>query len=165
MATMTDLQLPVAGRCRLEPATTTIEFATRHLFGLAPVRGTMAMLAGAVDIDAGLVQVELDAASFATGNPRRDNAVRGRRHLHTDAYPTLTFAGELAGGDGLNGTLTVRGVMQPVRLQITRIVPDGDAVEVDAVARIDRFACGIAASRGLAARYLRVSVHTRAVRE
>lgn len=100
----------------------------------------MAVLSGAVDLDAGLVQVELDAATFATGNPRRGTAVRGPRYLFADAYPMLTFAGERADGDVLDGTLTVRGTIQPVRLRIIHVVPDGDAFEVDAVTRIDRFA-------------------------
>jgi polyisoprenoid-binding protein YceI len=172
MTTITDTHVPAPGRCYLDPATSTVRFATRHLFGLAPVRGTMPVLSGAVHvgdpIGTSLVQVELDAAGFTTGHQQRDTAVRGSRYLDSDAHPTLTFAadGPVRDGTGwrLDGTLTVRGVTRPARLTITRVAADGEVLVVDAETRVDRVALGITATRGLAARYLRVSVHARIVR-
>ena len=173
MTTITDTQLPAPGRCYLDPDATTVRFATRHLFGLAPVRGAMPVLSGAVHvgdpIGTSLVQVELDAAGFATGNQQRDAMVRGPRYLDGDAHPTVTFTadGPVRDETGwrLDGTLTVRGVTRPARLRITRVSADGDAFVVDAETRVDRVAFGITATRGLAARYLRVSVHARVVRD
>jgi polyisoprenoid-binding protein YceI len=173
MTTITDIQLPAPGRCHLDPAATTVRFATRHLFGLAPARGAMPVLSGAVHvgdpIGTSLVQVELDATGFATGNQQRDTVVRGPRYLDSDTHPTLTFVadGPVRDGTGwrLDGTLTVRGVTRPARLSIIRVSVDGDGFVVDAETRVDRIAFGITATRGLAARYLRVSVHARIVRD
>jgi polyisoprenoid-binding protein YceI len=168
-AEITDLVGVAPGRYHLDLATTTIEFSTRHLFGLAPVRGEMTMVCGSADINyplsESLVRAEIDAASFSTDNPRRDATVRGRRYLDVQAHPTFTFVADRVADDVVSGSLTVRGVTQPVRLQVTRLAPDPTGFVVEAVTRIDRYAFGITASRGLAARYLRVTLHTRAVRE
>jgi polyisoprenoid-binding protein YceI len=129
----------------------------------------MAMVCGSADINyplsESLVRAEIDAASFCTDNPRRDRTVRGRRYLEVDAHPTFTFVGDRVVDDVVSGTLTVRGVTQPVRLRVTRLAPDRNSFVVEAVTRIDRLAFGITASRGLAARYLQVTVRTRGVRE
>lgn len=166
---ITDVVGVAPGRYRLDLATTTVEFATRHLFGLAPVRGQLALVSGTADIGyplaESLVRAELDAASFRTDNSRRDQTVRGRRYLDVEAHPTLSFVGDRLESDVLCGTLSVRGVTQPVRLEITRLTPDENGFGVEAVTRIDRYAFGITASRGMAARYLRVTVRTRGVRE
>ncbi|HEY3630868.1 MAG TPA: YceI family protein [Jatrophihabitantaceae bacterium] len=171
MTTMTETVLP--GRCRLDPTATTVRFATRHLFGLAPVRGTMPVLSGAIHVgdplESSMMQVELDADGFHTRSRRRDVVVCGRRYLDSQNHPTLTFVadGPVREGTGwrLDGRLTVRDVTQAVSLRITRVSPDGAAFVVDAETRIDRFAFGISASRGLAGRYLRVRVHARVVRD
>jgi len=64
-----------------------VAFRTRHLFGLGAVSGTVA--------------VTISAASFRTGNRRRDRDARGR-FLHAGRYPDITFqAGTLSrAGDG-----------------------------------------------------------------
>jgi polyisoprenoid-binding protein YceI len=166
---ITDVVGIAPGRYRLDLATTTVEFETRHLFGLASVRGQLALVSGMADIgypmDESLVRAELDAASFRTDNPRRDRAVRGHRYLDVEAHPTFLFVGDRLENEMLSGTLTVRGATQPVSLHITRLHPDENGFVVEATARIDRYAFGVTASRGLAARYLRVSVRTRGVRE
>lgn len=173
MTTATETLLPAPGRHRLDPAATTVRFSTRHLFGLAPVRGTLPVLSGAIHVGDpvgdSLVQVELDADGFHTGNRRRDIAVCGRHYLDTQAHPTMTFTadGPVPDGTGrlLAGRLTVRGVTRPVQLRIGRVAAAGDAFVVEAQTRIDRYAFGITAARGLAGRHLRVSVHARLVRD
>jgi hypothetical protein len=51
-ATTTDdaLQAPAVGRYAIDRRASTITFKSRHLFGLAPVHGTMAIGGGLVDI-------------------------------------------------------------------------------------------------------------------
>ena len=62
---------PRLGRYDIDPDGSSVAFRTRHLFGLAPVRGTFRIKAGTVDVTEPLassrVRVEIDAASFRTG--------------------------------------------------------------------------------------------------
>ena len=143
-------------------------FRTRHLFGLAPVRGTFALRPGTVDVTEPLassrIRLEIDAASFRTGLGARDVTVRSARFLDTGRHPVMVFVAETTDGDTLDGALTVCGTTQPVRLPLELSVqPDGSFTARGAV-RIDRTEFGITASRGLAARYLDVSAEVRCVR-
>jgi polyisoprenoid-binding protein YceI len=172
----TALQLPRVGRYDIDPQGSTVAFTGRHLFGLARVQGTIAVRRGVIDVVAdpvghSRVHVELEAASFHTGNRRRDHDVRSARFLDTDRYPVLTFEStrlEAAGGaPRLLGTLTVRDVTRPVSLAIQQCTVRPDApgsVLVRASARIDRTDLGLTAARGLAGRYLVVSLEIQAAR-
>ena len=116
-------------------------FRTRHLFGLAPVRGTFRVKAGTVDV-----------------------TVRSARFLDKGQHPVMVFVAEKTDGDTLDGALTVCGTTRVVRLPLElSLQPDG-SFTARATVRIDRTDFGITASRGLAARYLDVSAEFRCVR-
>jgi len=159
---------PQLGRYRIDPSGSSVTFRTRHLFGLAPVRGRFALRAGIVDVTEPLsgsrVTAEIDAASFHTGNPMRDAQVRSAGFLGTAEYPVLAFSSEDFDGQVLAGTLTVRDVTRPVSVRAE--VTDVSAREFTARAtvRIDRYDFGLTASRGLAGRYVDVTVEVRCVR-
>ena len=145
-------------------------FRTRHLFGLAPVRGTFAIQAGAADIawppGQSAVYAEIETASFRTKNSQRDQSVLSPRFLDAGGYPVITFtAGSVdAASAVIAGTLTVRGNVRPVTLSVVSTEVSTESVTVTAATRIDRFDFGITAARGLAARYLRLSVTVTCVR-
>ena len=65
---------PRLGRYDIDPASSAVRFRTRHLFGLAPVRGRFQIRAGTVDVtepaSESRVRVEIDTASLKSGNPR-----------------------------------------------------------------------------------------------
>jgi polyisoprenoid-binding protein YceI len=61
--------------------------------------------------------------------------------------------------------LTVRGVARPVRLLVTHYSVAADSFRVRAAARIDRTEFGVTAYRGLAGRYLDVSLEVRCLRK
>ena len=44
------VQIPAAGIYQLDPAASTVTFATRHIFGLAPVKGTFRLVSGQITI-------------------------------------------------------------------------------------------------------------------
>ena len=46
----TAVQIPAAGIYQLDPAASTVTFATRHIFGLAPVKGTFRLVSGQIAI-------------------------------------------------------------------------------------------------------------------
>ena len=99
--------IPRPGRYEIDISSSTVTFRTRHLFGLAPVRGRFAIRAGTIDVaeplaDSG-VHVHIDPASFRTGNGQRDSTVRSERLLDADRYPVITFRAEALDGPALTG--------------------------------------------------------------
>ena len=151
-----------AGIYRIDPEHSTITFSTRHLFGLGAVHGTFRLRAGEILVadPAGesAVRATVDAGSFHTGNPGRDRTVRSARLLNTGKYPDLTFASsqvsESGGRWAVRGTLVVTGHEHPVELAIEQAQADGPRLSFLATADIDRYAHGVTAMKGLAARRL-----------
>jgi polyisoprenoid-binding protein YceI len=169
------VQIPPVGRYAIDRRASTITFRSRHLFGLAPVQGTMAIGDGLVDIADPLtrssVQVEIDTTSFATGGGHRDRDVRSPRFLDAGRYPSMRFTSQrLDRPEGrwtLAGTLMVRDVARPASLAIERstVLPGRPtSFVVWATTRIDRTDFGLTAARGLAGRHLDVSLRILGVR-
>jgi polyisoprenoid-binding protein YceI len=158
--------VPAAGRYLLSQGTSVVTFRTRHLFGLSSVTGTMDITSGEISIDPAVLHAAvtgtISAASFSSGNRGRDRDVRSRRFLDTDHHPDITFrAGALRHDQGrwvLAGELTVRQVTSPVTLAISSVEPAGTGFLACATTRIDRYAYGVTAAKGVAARYLDVTV-------
>jgi polyisoprenoid-binding protein YceI len=159
---------PRPGRYEIDASCSAVTFRTRHLFGLAPVRGSFAIRAGTIEVAEPLpgasVFVRIDPASFRTGNGQRDSNVRSERLLDAVRYPVITFRSEEVNGPALTGTLTVRNVSMPVTLSIEQTAVTPESFEARASTRIDRTEFGVTASRGLAARYLQLTVEVRCVR-
>ena len=159
---------PRPGRYEIDTSCSAVTFRTRHLFGLAPVRGSFAIRAGTIDVAEPLpgarVFVRIDPASFRTGNGQRDSNVRSERLLDAARYPVITFRSEGVNGPALTGTLTVRNVSMPVTLSIEQTAVTPESFEARASTRIDRTEFGVTAYRGLAGRYLDMTVEVRCVR-
>ena len=159
--------IPAAGRYRLDPARSSVTFRTRHLFGLGAVSGTMAVTSGEITIGPAAGQATMTAAvsaeSFHTGSRVRDRDVRSARFLDAGQYPHITFrAGTLltrAGGSWmLAGELTVRQITSPVTLAVDSVEPAGAGFRARATTRIDRYALGVTAAKGMAARHLGINL-------
>ncbi|MFF5571431.1 YceI family protein [Streptomyces luteogriseus] len=157
------------GSWRLEPAESTVEFTGRHFF-LLPVRGSLPVSSGHIDIapDGSLVSLDttVAAAGFETGNPQRDTAVRGPRFLDAERHPELRLAGESLAEDlSLTARLEVKGRATPVTFTVDELTEQGERVVVRATARVDRHACGVGGMRGLVGAALLVRVRAVFVRE
>jgi polyisoprenoid-binding protein YceI len=158
--------LPAAGQYAVDPARTAVSFTTRHLFGLAAVRGTFPVRSGRLTIAEALadstVEAEIDVAGLATGNPRRDDDVRSARFLDAESYPVIAFTGSRllprGGGWALSGTLRVRDVTRPVDLDLSLEQAGPGSFTVRTTRRIDRYDYGITTAKGMAGRYLDVSI-------
>jgi len=130
------------------------------------VTGTVAITSGEISIDPAvpraMVTATISAASFSSGNRARDRDVRSPRFLHVDQYPDITFrAGTLSHDQGrwmLAGELTVRQVTSPLTLAISSVEPTGSGFRARATTRIDRYAYGVTAAKGMAARRLDITV-------
>jgi len=161
---------PQPGHYDIDPGRSRVTFATRHLFGLGRVKGSFAIRRGAVDvadpITASTSYAEIETASFRTKNRQRDRGVLSPRFLDPAGHPVMTFRSDRieAGGQVVTGTLTVRGTSRPVTLTITRCEVSRGSFTARATARIDRTEFGITAARGLAARYLDLTMEVQCTR-
>ncbi len=157
------------GHYEIDLAASTVTFRTRHLFGLAPVRGTFTFRSGVVNVaepvTASGISAEIDAAGFRTGNAQRDASVRSPRFLETGRYPVMTFRAERVDGASVAGALTVRDVTRPVTLLVEQVSAAPGAFTARVAVRIDRADFGVTAARGLAGRYLDITAEVRCVRK
>ncbi|HEU4565118.1 MAG TPA: YceI family protein [Gemmatimonadaceae bacterium] len=113
-------------RWTLDTDHSSIDFAVRHM-AIATVRGRFRSFEGTVETreDGTIerVEVTIDAASIDTGVKQRDDHLRSPDFLDAASHPTLTYratrAQPLGGGrHRVEGELTIRGVTQPVPLEI-----------------------------------------------
>lgn len=108
---------------RLDASHSSASFSARHTM-MARVRGELGIVSGTLSFDpanpsAASVEVELDAASIATRDEKRDEHLRSADFLDIAQFPTLTFKStRVETKDGkagkVYGDLTIRGVTRPV---------------------------------------------------
>ena len=180
MAVMTEahtpsqqVNVPPPGRYRISAEASTVAIRTRHLFGLGPVRATLALRDGRIQVaappDASSVHVRFAASTFRSGNPARDAAVLSPRLLHAEACPSLTFTSTELIEDGgqwaLRGEFEVRGVTRLVEARISAVSERDGALSAAARVVVDGYDFGLTAYRGLAARTLTVDLDITAHRE
>ncbi|MGH3301018.1 MAG: YceI family protein [Streptosporangiaceae bacterium] len=166
------VQIPAAGTYRLDPESSSISFATRHMFGLGGVAGSFRLISGEIIITdpttSSTASAVIDAASFHTGGAARDKDVRSANFLHIGEHPQITFTSSELARDGdrwlLRGQITARGTSAPAELVITEARSDADGLQVTAVTRIDRYAHGLTKKKGMAGRYLDLTIAARATR-
>jgi len=123
---MSTITLPQTGTWTLDPAHTVIGASVRHLMA-AKVRGQFKAFSGTISMgdtpEESSVQVTIDAASIDTGVEDRDNHLRSADFLDVENHPTLEFVstGIRRSGDNyeMEGELTMRGVTQPVTLDVS----------------------------------------------
>ncbi|HTV24692.1 MAG TPA: YceI family protein [Polyangiaceae bacterium] len=102
-----------------------LQFSVRHMV-ITKVRGAFRGYQGTLELDEndGLalakVDVSIDATSIDTGEPKRDEHLRGSDFLDTAAYPTLRFQSRAVSRHGeryrVSGDLTIHGVTRSVVL-------------------------------------------------
>ncbi|MFC4858215.1 YceI family protein [Actinophytocola glycyrrhizae] len=165
MTSTETVEVPTAGTYRIDPGESTISFATRHMFGLGPVRGTFGLRDGTVHVaspvETSTVRATIDAASFDTGAAARDKTVRSKQYLDVAAHPDITFTADGVVRDGgwvLRGTLTVRGRAEPLDVRVDEVRVLDDRLRLRASAEVDRYAWGVTAMKGMTGRRLRFSL-------
>lgn len=102
-----------------------IGFSVRHA-GISKVRGRFTQAEAEARVGHSLQDSSLHAtvatASFDSGDANRDAHVRGEDFFDVEKYPEMTFRGTSIEGDGeeytLTGDLTIKGVTQPVELEV-----------------------------------------------
>ena len=144
-----------AGTWTLDPDSTTIEFHTEAVWGLAKVKGSFRAVSGSGVVgDHGTISGELivDANSIDTQNKRRDKHLRSAEFFDVSTHPTFSFtASEVTpASDGtlnMTGALRMRDRSHPVDVVATSTSPSPDRVTVSAEATIDRSNWGMTWAR------------------
>ena len=161
------VELPPAGTYTVDPERSSIGFTTRHLFGLGKVNGTFRVESASITIaepvTRSAVAAVVEAGSFHTGTPRRDEHVRSAAFLHAERHPGIRFESTgvsrgTAGAWVVEGHLTVRGHRAPVALTVDSLSVEDGSLRISASATVDRYRHGLTAAKGLAARLLRLSL-------
>ncbi|WHM38044.1 YceI family protein [Streptomyces sp. BPTC-684] len=125
-ASAADLPGYAPGTWAIDPIHSEIAFSVRHL-GIANVRGRFDEFAGEIVLAENPLESSVNAtikiASVSTAHEQRDAHIRSEEFLHAEEFPEMTFRStgiRPGGGDGFlaDGELTVRGVTQPVTLDL-----------------------------------------------
>ena len=164
--------VPSRGTYTVDPERSQITFTTGHTLGLGKVSGSFKIRAGelviADHLTASTVRAEAISGSFTTGSPRRDAEIRSRRFLDADRHPAIAFRSGRVVEDGgawiVHGILTARGNDAPLALMVTAAAVDDDALDLQATGRVDRYAHGVTALKGLVGRWLWLTVTVHAIR-
>lgn len=111
-----------------EPGHTAAEFCVRHMM-VTYVRGHFKNVRGTLNFDpenpgGSSVEVTIDAKTIWTGEPQRDDHLRGADFLDVENHSLITFKGDQVEALGerdytLRGELTIRGVTREVELSVT----------------------------------------------
>jgi polyisoprenoid-binding protein YceI len=118
---------PLAGSWEVDPTHSALEFVARYaVFTL--VRGRFTSFSGTVELDplhlgATEIDVEIDASSVDTAMPERDAHLRSEDFFDVERHPQISFRSRGAtvlapGRYTVHGDLTIRGITQPVRLDV-----------------------------------------------
>lgn len=166
------VSIPPTGAYVLDPGNSLITFTTRHMFGLAPVTGTVNVDSGELTIAEPLTASRLEAiasvASFDTGNVKRDEHVRSEEFLDAAHHPHILFRSTAlersSDSWALCGLLTACGQTAPVVLHVVEVQEHGEVLTLRATAKVDRFAHGVSRMPRMAGRHLKLLLSATATR-
>jgi polyisoprenoid-binding protein YceI len=112
----------------IDPAHSHVEFAVKHLM-ISTVKGRFGVVRGTVRLDdsnpaRGQAEIEIDADSIDTREPKRDAHLRSADFFDVETFPSITFrSARIADATGdrfkLIGDLTIHGVTREVTLDVT----------------------------------------------
>lgn len=103
-----------------------VNFHVRHLM-VSKVHGRFSLWSGKLELDEqdltkSRLEVEIDASSVDTKEPKRDEHLRSADFFDVATYPKLTFKSTKIEKDGddykVAGDLTIHGITKPVTLSV-----------------------------------------------
>ena len=112
---------------QVDPSHTYPSFEADHFGGVSTWRGKFTKTFGTIVLDremgTGTVDITVDPASIAFGNPKLDEHVKSAEMLDVAKYPTATYKGRLTGFKNgvptqVDGEFTLHGVTRPLQLTI-----------------------------------------------
>lgn len=169
-------------RWEIDPGNSSIGFSANHI-GYKDVLGLFLEERGSFTYDEETRELsdlvfEVDAASVLTDNPARDRHLKSGDFLDAEAYPLIRFVmteavPETETTGTIKGDLTIRGITQPVEVDVTlnRIAPYpwGSnyvlGVSASTVVRRSEFGSTYALEGGLVGDEIRLSFEVEAIRQ
>jgi polyisoprenoid-binding protein YceI len=157
-----DEEVPVAGTYAIDASHSQVGFAVRHMM-VSRTRGRFSDFAGTVEIGENpldsSVSVTIQSASIDTRDEQRDGHLRSGDFFDAEAWPTITYQSrsvrQVGNGEYIvEGDLTIKGVTQPVPLELTFEGGGSDPwgnvrVGFSAKAELDREAYGLTWNQAL----------------
>ncbi len=111
----------------IDPSHTRVVFSARHMM-ISNVHGSFENVTGVVEFDEqnpvqSALDVQIDAASINTRDPKRDGHLKSPDFLDVENFPHLTFKGtkmEVLNAERgrITGDLTIRDVTRPVTMDV-----------------------------------------------
>ena len=155
---MRTTRIPEAGAYRLRTDRCLAEFSVKHMM-MKTARGRFAAAEGELIVDehdplASWVRVDLDARSFTTGQPERDEVICGPDFLDAANFPVIrfesTFVDEVAPGRFIvTGDLYIKDLVSEIELE-SRLVETGNgAVSFEGAGVLSRAAFGLTWRAGI----------------
>ena len=138
------------GTWQLDPAVTAVTVTAKN-FVVRTVPATLGLTAGRAvvteTLDESFIEFSLAAASFDTGNAKRDAHVRSADFLDAERHPSIDFRSEnisaTAAGYRVTGTLSLAGASTTIAFDVDSInVADG-SITFRATAALDRRQIGV----------------------
>jgi polyisoprenoid-binding protein YceI len=139
----------------IDPAHSRAQFSVSHIW-VERVTGTVPIVNGSVTLAAGsviptAVTAVLDATRLATDEPDRDRSLKSPDFFDADKFAQWTFTSTKivpasARAFEVDGNLTIHGVTQPERLNVTVAGTASNPV-YHATTQIDRHAFGMTITR------------------
>src|ERR1700754_4728319 len=134
------------GVWNVDPGRSTIGFAAKSMWGLAPVKGHFTEFSGdgqITDTQTIFGRIDIRAASLDTSMRKRDEHLRSTDFFEAEKYPDISVVvtgAESIDGDtvDLRAQLNVKGTAAPLPLRTEVAVLDDGAVRLRAQATIDR---------------------------
>ncbi len=125
----------------------TVAFVVRHL-RLARVRGRFAAFAGRIDAASSVgASGTVDVASIDTGEPLRDEHLRGEGFFDAGAFPQIEYGADQVVADAedwrISGWMTIRDVTGPLVLHANSTAQDDGSMRIAARGEISRRAFGL----------------------
>jgi polyisoprenoid-binding protein YceI len=154
--TVDGVEVPAAGRYAIDASHSHVGFSVRHVM-VSRTKGRFGDVAGELVIGEdpleSAVEVTIQAASIDTRDDKRDEHLRSADFLDAEHHPTLSYRSRSVAPAGkgrwtVQGDLTVRGVTQPVPLEVAfeggaKDPWGGERVGFTATAELDREAFGL----------------------
>jgi polyisoprenoid-binding protein YceI len=142
---MSDPLLGVPGRWAVNPSATHATFVAHTLWGLIPVRGSLATRSGhlLVEPTGASGELVLDAASVDTSIRLRNLHLRTRDYFDATRHPDVRFVAHTLDALGperisVAGELSIAGHTAPVALECATRLQGPERVELTGQVRVDR---------------------------
>jgi polyisoprenoid-binding protein YceI len=157
----------LTGNWELDLARSKVTLRSRHMWGLAPVKGVFRSIEGGGRVSpAGEVtgRIVLATGALDTKNKKRDEHLRSGDFFMSEKYPEITFTlnNLVPGSDGVtvSGVLTVRDRSRPIAFPANVALAGDGGMVLDATVQVDRSDFGMTANKiGMVSMQNTITVH------